>query len=84
MLTASLVKGFGALLGVGLLGACSTPRSYRAPAYRDAQFSRVVVAVSPGVGLRGSVEKLLVENLDRAGFSAVDSISVRSRSISAR
>ena len=62
-------------LGAGLLGACSTPRAQRVPEYRDAQFSRVVVAVSPGLSTRGSVEKLLVEDLTRAGFSAVESTS---------
>ena len=38
-----------------------------------------MVAVSPGLGLRGSVEKLLVEDLDGAGFSAVGAISVLRR-----
>jgi len=62
-------------LAACLPGACSTPRAQRAPEYPDAQFSRVVVAVSPGLSTRGSVEKLLVEDLTRAGFSAVESTS---------
>lgn len=58
-----------------MLIACSSPRSYRGPNFTGARFKRVAVIVEGSPVFRVLFERLVVENLTKEGFSAVQATS---------